>query len=163
MEKIIRNTIVLTMIMLVAGLSLGLTYEVTKPLIDATEEKEFMENLRDMFPDAERYEDVDGYSKVYSGGRLLGYVAESSEWGYSSDIKVMVGVDLGGEIAGVRVLSQKETPGIGTQVTGSGFLEQFQGKRDIDDPDTISGATISSEAAIEAVRDALDKMREEEQ
>jgi len=60
------------------------------------------------------------------------------------------------------IISQTETPGIGTRITETPFTSQFEGLA-IDqvesEIDTLTGATISSKAVIEAVsRTAKEKV-----
>jgi electron transport complex protein RnfG len=51
------------------------------------------------------------------GQRTVAYAFEAAGRGYSSDIRAMVGIDTGGVILGMSVLSQNETPGLGTRVS----------------------------------------------
>lgn len=90
--------------------------------------------------------------------------------GYSGRIRLLVGIRSNGELSGVRVLSHKETPGLGDVIEHekSDWLTQFPG-RSLGDPgqenwqvkrdggvfDQLTGATITPRAVIEAVRNAL--------
>lgn len=85
--------------------------------------------------------------------------------GYSGLVKLMVGFKPDGTITNIAVLEQKETPGLGTKMTGT-FKDQFQGKNPADfklkvkkdggDVDAITAATISSRAFCDAVQRAYD-------
>ena len=90
--------------------------------------------------------------------------------GYSGDIRLLVGLRPGGDIIGVRVLEHRETPGLGDQIDlkRSNWIRQFAGKslgnppaqawaasRRGGDFDTLSSATITSSAVIEAVQNVL--------
>ena len=61
MNKIIKNTIILTVITLVSGLLLGLAYEVTKDPIAQSEENAKREAWQAVFPDAseDAFEQID--------------------------------------------------------------------------------------------------------
>ncbi|MGH8494543.1 MAG: electron transport complex subunit RsxG [Gammaproteobacteria bacterium] len=88
--------------------------------------------------------------------------------GYSGPIRLMVGINVDGSISGVRVVAHRETPGLGDgiEIGKSDWILQFAG-RSIDNPeawqvsgggaafDSLSGATVTSRAVVEAVRDAL--------
>jgi len=74
---------------------------------------------------------------------------------YSGLVKAMIGIDGKGEIVGMRIIQQTETPGLGNKIVEDKFLDQFKGKSAKsnwkvrkDDPtgviDGLSGATISS-------------------
>ncbi len=91
--------------------------------------------------------------------------------GYSGDIRLLVGVQRNGRIAGVRVVSHRETPGLGDAVDlkKSPWVLDFNG-RALNDPlpdgwavrkdggrfDQFTGATITPRAVVTAVRKALD-------
>ena len=84
---------------------------------------------------------------------------------YSGRIRAMVGIEKG-SIAGVQIVEQSETPGLGAKIVEKKFLDQFRGKGantvwkvKKDDPagtiDGLSGATISSRAVTTMVEAAL--------
>src|SRR6056297_4124699 len=90
--------------------------------------------------------------------------------GYSGDIRMLVGLAPDGETIGVRVLEHRETPGLGDQIElkRSDWIGQFAGNSLGNPPapawaadrrggafDTLSSATITSSAVIEAVRNVL--------
>ncbi len=121
-----------------------------------------------------------------ASGDVAGYAALGEAQGYGGKIRVMVGMDARGErILAVTVVSHSETPGLGSRVaevksnktwlglikgddvgkeqTLSEFLQQFSGCTPDDlsvKIDGITGATISSEAVINAVRQAAGKMQD---
>lgn len=91
---------------------------------------------------------------------------------YSGVIRAMIGIDGKGEIVGIRIIAQKETPGLGNKIVEDKFLGQFKGKSEKtnwkvkkDDPtgaiDGLSGATISSRAVTTLVGVALKFHREQ--
>jgi electron transport complex protein RnfG len=89
--------------------------------------------------------------------------------GYVGPIRMLVCITAGGEIAGVRVTQDQETPGIGDgiEATKSSWITRFVGRslgnppapgwqvrRDGGDFDQLTGATITSRAVVSAIRDA---------
>jgi RnfABCDGE-type electron transport complex G subunit len=94
----------------------------------------------------------------------------------------MVGVDTQYKIQGLKILSQNETPGLGTRITeiksNKTIWDIFKGKKvkepkepwfqkqfsekSLDKIDVITGATISSKAVINTVKDAVEKFKSEE-
>lgn len=90
--------------------------------------------------------------------------------GYIAPIQLLVAIDAGGRIMGVRALQHQETPGLGDKIEVSkhDWIRGFSG-RDLNDPvrsawavradagqfDQITGATITSRTVVSAVRDAL--------
>ncbi|MFT7404258.1 electron transport complex subunit RsxG [Zhongshania sp.] len=89
---------------------------------------------------------------------------------YTGDVDMIVGINLDGTISGVRVLSHRETPGLGDQVDykKSHWVDGFIGKS-LSNPeeskwavkkdkgifDQFTGATITPRAVTKAVHKAL--------
>ena len=101
--------------------------------------------------------------------RYAGVAFASSAWGYRSFIRVLVGVNTNETVQGVEILEQQETRGLGTRVADNAFRAQFVGKDTAQTTwatrarggaiDAITGATISSDAVIAAVRTGLEVYR----
>jgi len=91
--------------------------------------------------------------------------------GYSGPIGLLAGIEADGRLAGVRVTSHRETPGLGDaiEIEKSDWLRAFDGKS-LDAPaasewtvrrdggafDQFTGATITPRAVVKAVRTALE-------
>lgn len=90
--------------------------------------------------------------------------------GYSGPIRLTVGVYMDGTLSGVRVISHRETPGLGDGIEAdrSDWIKQFEGLSLEDPPleqwavqrdggafDQFTGATITPRAVVKAVRNAL--------
>ena len=74
--------------------------------------------------------------------------------GMMGDVTVSVVFNADGTIASVTADTSGETPGIGSQASEAAFLDQFVGQTCPVDVNTISGATVSSTAVIDAVNEA---------
>ena len=148
MNKIIKNTIILTVITLVSGLLLGLVYEITKEPIANAQEQAKREAWQSVFPDASQdaFEQIDVDGDVaaqvikdlgMSGsidevcavdGGDTGYVITVTDGeGYGGDIQITVGITADGTVSGVSFLSISETAGLGMKATESSFYEQYVG------------------------------------
>jgi electron transport complex protein RnfG len=95
--------------------------------------------------------------------------------GYSGRIKLLVGINYDGSLAGVRIFSHHETPGLGDAIEEerSDWIYGFNGKS-LGDPatdrwyvkkdggyfDQLTGATITPRAIVKAVRKSLLYYRE---
>lgn len=90
--------------------------------------------------------------------------------GYSGDIKLLIAIQYDGSIAGVRVLTHKETPGLGDyiDILKGNWIKLFDGeslsktsdpqwkvKKDGGQFDYMAGATITPRAVVKAVHKAL--------
>ncbi len=111
---------------------------------------------------------IDVYTAT-SGGEVVGYAVKSAtKNGYSGLITMMVGISPTGELLDVNILSQSETPGLGSKITeeGNNVISSIKGKslfdldlrvsKDGGDIDALSGATISSRAYGDAVSRAFE-------
>jgi electron transport complex protein RnfG len=91
--------------------------------------------------------------------------------GYNGHIALLAGINVDGTLRGVRVISHKETPGLGdaVEVEKSNWINGFIGKslknpestqwavkRDGGSFDQFTGATITPRAVVDAVRLALE-------
>lgn len=88
-------------------------------------------------------------------------VASSSMIGYAGPVLVRLGVDGEGNISSVNVGAARfmETEELGGQARGESFTAQFIGKKPplkLDDIDAITGATITSQAVVDAINEAYE-------
>ena len=90
---------------------------------------------------------------------LTGAVQEGSAKGFASDVKVQLTLDDAGAIAQLSIDASGETAGLGQLTMEDAFTSQFIGKTGPftlgDGIDSVSGATISSQAAVDAINSAL--------
>ncbi len=97
-------------------------------------------------------------------------IASSAPDGYNGAIKLLVAIMADGQLAGVRVVSHKETPGLGDRIEAqrSNWILTFNGKslqqpdeklwavkRDGGVFDQFTGATITPRAVVNAVKNTL--------
>ncbi|MCY3541100.1 MAG: FMN-binding protein [Gammaproteobacteria bacterium] len=73
--------------------------------------------------------------------------------GYGGTMKIVVAFR-GEEILGVRVLSHGETPGFSEVLKPNDWIGQFE-KQSVHEVDAVTGATITTNAVIRAVKDSL--------
>lgn len=91
--------------------------------------------------------------------------------GYTTDIRMIVGVQPDGGLAGVRVIEHRETPGLGDKIDlkKSDWILSFDGKslvntseqqwavkKDGGQFDQFTGATITPRAVVNSVKQALE-------
>ncbi len=97
-------------------------------------------------------------SEVYEANNGAGYVfmIETTGYGSKGSLKLICSIDAEGKIVDTNTLAHEETAGLGTKVTEDGFRSQFPGKdAALEGVDTISGATITSSAYVNAIRDVF--------
>lgn len=152
MNKIIKNTIILTIITLVSGVALGAVYEITKAPIANAQEEAKQEAYKQVFEDADSFDDLEVDAKeaaeavkaagvddgaeineaveAKQGGETIGYVIKATDPnGYGGDIQVSVGIQNDGTVNGIAILSINETAGLGMKASEPEFYEQYSGKQ----------------------------------
>ena len=101
------------------------------------------------------------YVATDTSGKVVGYAAIGESQGYAGPIEMLVGIDPQGNITGVKIVTQRETPGFFKLILGEGFPEQFVDHSFKDplqlnnDIDAVSGATISAEGIAASTRQAV--------
>lgn len=159
MKKSVKSTLVLVAICAVTAILLALTNAITAPTIKANQDKAANEALLQVMPNGQGFEKLDltaytlpaTVTDAYKeqGG---GYVFQLKTTGYGSDFIIMCGVNPDGTISGTVCLSSTET--LGHEKT---FGANFTGKNaaGVEAVDTISGATKTTQAYKNAMKDAL--------
>ena len=151
MNKIVKNTLILTAITVVSGLLLGVVYDITKEPIAQAQENTKQEAYRAVLSDASSFEAVDfdadsassllsenGYTsdeitEVVEGtddsGETVGYVisVQSGE-AYDGTLELSVGIATDGTVKGVEILDISETAGLGMKADEAEFKDQFKDK-----------------------------------
>ena len=153
MNKIVKNTLILSAITIVAGCLLGLVYEITKAPIAQAQENAKQEAYKTVLADAAEFTvdetlDPAGAADVlleagYTGdditevaeakdasGEVMGYVITvTSHEGYGGDIRLSVGILSDGTVKGIEMLDISETAGLGMKAIEDDFKNQFKDKQ----------------------------------
>lgn len=158
--------LVLVLICAIMSGLLAFTNSVTDPIIKKAEEEAKKAARIEVLPGADDFLQVeqaglpDAVTEVYQATNDAGYTFSIVAQGYGgrNTLKMTVGIDGEGKLTGVKVLSHKETPGLGSKITADeGFYGQFPGldAAGAAAADTISGATFSSNYYKAALADAF--------
>jgi electron transport complex protein RnfG len=153
----------------VAALVLAVVNALTADTIAQREEAERHAAMVSVAPGADVFsqlysedDTIDSITGAYSGTTFVGYCVQVSPNGFGGAISLMVGVDDGGAVTGVAILSHSETPGLGARADSPDFLDQFIGKSGAITVNTgsnaidgLTGATITSKAVTSGVNAAL--------
>lgn len=165
MREFFRYGITLSLICAIASGLLAGVNAITQPRIITQRQTEEKATLKQLFPAASNFKAVRAekeiaYYRAYNkSNKVIGYAFKAAKRGYASTIETMVGMDTNGEIVGIKILSQNETPGLGSQVAEPNFEKQFSQKKDLNKVEAISGATISSRAVIDSIKEKTNQIR----
>lgn len=198
-QSITKNSLILGAFAAATAALIALTFERTEARITAAEKKAAQKALFEIVP-PERHDNdmlantitiptpqanalgLQAPAQIHiaeNNGELVAFIVPASAPdGYSGAIKMIVGVNADGSVAGVRILSHKETPGLGDKVdlNKSDWVLSFNGKslqnptpskwrvkKDGGEFDQFTGATITPRAVVrqvQAVLQFIDENRE---
>ncbi len=186
MKDILKLGFILMLITAIAASGLSAVYSVTKPRILEQKRMALENALTVALPSADKEAIIPVikdenvlYYKGYTDAdttQFVGYAFVAYGPAYSSTIETMVGVDSVGKIIGLKVMSQTETPGLGTKIeevkygeSEPWFQKQFFTKlaekvkvdKDGGDIQSITGATISSRAVTKSIVNGYEKLKEQ--
>ncbi len=180
-----RMVVVLTAVGVLAGGFLTSVGNLTKERIALNKQREIERAIIQVVPGTASNQSLYEEKKltIYGGmneeGTLLGYAIHATGVGFQDEITFMLGTNTGlTRINSLTILDQKETPGLGAKITNmESFLKYWENK-DCTQPlslrkpavsspeelspseiNTITGATISSEAVLNTVNSSLEKAR----
>lgn len=181
MKNVIKDTLILFAITVVAGLLLAMVNEVTKGPIEEQKANAKAEALKAVFSEAESFDKLEiqaedpkvnvvfdeTYKAVDSAGNELGYVViVSTKQGYGGTITFAMGVTNEEHLNGISILSSEETVGLGLEAENV-LVPQFKdkdvkqftytktGSTSDSEIDAISSATITTRAFTNAVNAGL--------
>ncbi|HEY0721620.1 MAG TPA: RnfABCDGE type electron transport complex subunit G [Gammaproteobacteria bacterium] len=171
---------------LLASATLGFAYLQTAPLIKQQAAADLTASLKAVIPGIDYDNDLLSDQIVVAGGvgsatttvyrarrkgEVVAAVYQVSGKGYGGDITAVMGLDNNGHITAVRVVSHKETPGLGDKIEAakSSWITSFIGKgldnldekgwhvrKDGGQFDQFSGATITPRGLVAAIKGGVD-------
>lgn len=175
-KAILTPVLVLFLICLIVAGLLGGTNALTKDPIEEQTQHKAQQARKTVLPQAASFEqaalpdsDAQCYAALNEDDEILGYAITTAAKGYGGDVQVMTGIDaVEGNITGVSILSQSETPGLGANAVKPEFTGQYKqaipeggfnviknAQPQDGEIEAMTGATITSKAVTDAVNEAL--------
>lgn len=185
----LRTSLIMLAFALLATTLLALTYDKTHDLISKSEAEEKLSLINQVLPPGMSDNDlihdtvelppnallgnskpVIAYRARFHGKPVAVMIEATAPDGYAGRITLLIGIMASGEISGVRVISQNETPGLGDyiEIAKSDWIKGFDHaslgsipdsawhvRKDGGKFDYMTGATITPRAVIKAVHKAL--------
>ncbi|WXU00048.1 MAG: Ion-translocating oxidoreductase complex subunit G [Catillopecten margaritatus gill symbiont] len=185
-QPIIKAGVLLFIFTAISVFFVSLMYDSTKEHIQYNEEQLLIKRLgelvsgydndilRDKFTKQLTLHNIKQTINIYpakKNNKIFAYLIEHNyPNGYSGNIRLLTGVDVNHQLLGVRVITHKETPGLGDKIETkkSNWIAQFKGlsltnptksqwkvKRDGGTFDAFTGATITPRAIVSATYQLL--------
>jgi RnfABCDGE-type electron transport complex G subunit len=154
----------ITLVVLISVILLTITESFTSAQLH----RQVAKKIEAMFPEMTNYDFENDLYILYADGDKIGYAFLAAGAGYGGEISILVGLEDAETVKGLIIVSHQESPGIGSRITESDFTDQFVGlnindvalKQDGGQIDGLTGATISSQAVVDAVREtAMEKVK----
>ena len=166
---IVQLVVVLGLITFICALLLGVINGVTADKITQNGIETRNAAMAEIIPDAD-FEDLDtalsaeDVYKAIKDGEEIGYCVQVEPKGFGGNLTMIVGINADGTVAGAKVTSHAETPGLGaksqadpnwiTQFAGQTADGQLKVAKDGGTINAITGATITSRAVTDGVNTA---------
>lgn len=172
----IYTVVIVALVAVVCGGALAVAkYALTVPFAQsdvALEEAKVGAKRSLIFPEAQSFEevsapDVEGLNKVWKAD-TGDYVFDVQSEGYHGPVELMIGISKDGKVAGIQVVAEDETDGIGTNALTDEYLGTL---KDLDATGTVtvkeagagethvdgvSGATFTSNAVAGDINIAIE-------
>lgn len=179
MKEMLKITISLVIIFVVAGILMAAVFAKTEPAKLKAQKKEKEEALKLLIPDADSIKEAGKWSpynkraeyyEAKKGSENAGYIVSTYGKGYSSYISILVALDPAMKVRKINILEHAETPGLGDEIEQDYFKKRLEGKsleqlevvktEGTDKVQAISGATISSRAVTNGVKEGVKLLKE---
>ena len=178
MRKALKLGLFLCIVAGIAGFAISYVNEFTQPLIEQQMEAKKLNSFQEVYSGIEEVKDESNQylnsntdpvltevHVVYQDNIPKGVIYMVEPSGYNGKIQLLVGIDIADKkITAIKILSQSETPGLGSQAKESFFRDRFQGKSTVNPLEVvtkepvgenqvlaITSATITSKAVISGV------------
>lgn len=171
MNKIVKDTLAITLITFVSGLALGVVQDITADPIAKQQALAKEQAYQAVFAEADSFGQIvlddakmeelnaflagNGYTAQRideimgardSGGEEIGYAFTiTTSEGYGGDIQFAMGVQDDGTVKGISILSISETAGLGMKADTDDFKDQFKDKNVESFVYTKNGASADNE------------------
>ena len=151
-EGMIGPAAILFSICFVMALLLALTNSITAPAIEAQIKDAVSEADFPGMPSRPAFEEIDvealpeGVVEAFVASDRSYFVFKTATKGFGGDVAFFIGMDAQGNCVGIKMGEHTETPGLGSKIGDGKYLEQYYGETDPQTVDSVTGATITSNA-----------------
>lgn len=172
MKYYLKLGFVLLIITAIASGILAYINSFTEPVILDNQRKAKEEARKEVLPEADSFEEIGmiNAEQAFVGkdkdGNIVGYTFLASKYGYSSDVKSMVGISQDLIVKKIKIVSQTETPGLGANCVKPEIQARFSNrsladlkvKKDGGPIESITGATITTRTIANSIKEGLENL-----
>lgn len=142
MREITKLSVFLLIVAGIAGAGLSYVNSLAGPLIEKQILQNKLDSFKEVYPQGELVKDestiylrdphdpaVKEVNLSYKDGVAVGVIYAVESKGYSGPISILAGFDIASaKITAIKILSQRETPGLGAKASGSNFQDRYRDK-----------------------------------
>ncbi len=180
-KEYIAPVVVLTLLCLAVTAALAFTYKIANPIIEENALQNAIKTRKELLPEADSFTEAqvdllktdDGktsVTEVFRADNGSGTVMTIDTSSFGGPLTMMIGLDAGGAITGIKVTEHSDTPGVGTKDQYPAYLDQYYGLTELNSDNVkketvltadgqpfayISGASVSGTAIHKGVGLAL--------
>lgn len=143
MREILKLSLFLLIVAGIAGAALNYVNSLAGPLIEQQILQNKIDSFKEVYPPGEKVEDesarylqktpdpaIKEVNIAYRDGVPAGVIYLVESKGYSGVISILAGFDIASaRIIAIKVLSQRETPGLGAKAKESKFQDRYRNKK----------------------------------
>ncbi|MDC0558922.1 FMN-binding protein [Candidatus Izimaplasma bacterium] len=158
--KTVKLVGMLTLVVVLFSLLVWVTNDLTAPIIAERKIEEANAAKFEVLPGLNASTDADALENPVSSYDLTdttitelyvfegkGYIYKAEYQGFANPVIYLVGIDMAGNVTGLKILEQNDSPGYGQQIGEAWFGEQFAGKTATEvqdgDFDVIAGVSAT--------------------
>ena len=173
-SSVVKIALNLTIACFISGIIIASVYFVTNPIAVKNEAMLKEQSMKELISDAQEFTPIKDKTEWYeakNNNEIIGYIVQTESNGYGGPIKMLVAVDKDCKVINYNILSNNETPGLGSKTLEDKFKNQFVGKilknlvvvkdpSDKENIQAITGATISSRAVTNGVKQVVEEVHQ---
>jgi len=163
MKETLKLGFILLVITAVSAGVLATANNVTGPIIAEMERQESFGAFMELFTEADDFQPLEDYKfeeikeshsmvrevfEAKKGDEVIGYALKTAAGGYGGDIIGITGINTDGSVAGIKIVSNSETPNIGTRILEEGFISSFKDKSAAGDLKAVGSPAAEDEVLL---------------
>lgn len=160
MKKILYLGFYLGCVAAFFAIALAITNQITAPRIEAIQEENFKNALRDAFPTFTNFTVLDSEDipftlqviEIFEENETIGFVYSQKVQGFVDEVRYLVGVNMDGYFTSFSVLFSRENPGFGSRIMLDEWINRVAGNHGSNEIDALTSATVTTQPIINALQ-----------
>lgn len=174
-DSIIKIAINMMMACLLSGTVIAGVYAFTEPVAIKERANAKEKAMQSLVEEVEEIKPIEGKAEWFAAmkdGKMVAYIVPAENKGYEGTIKMVAAISPEGKVVNFKIVSHRETPGLGDKALEPKFVNQYKDKSPDDlvvvkvptdkNIQALTGATITSRAVTNGIKKAANEVIEYE-